>query len=154
MGYGLHEFCFIPELLPVPIHRRKLWNEGSPEMQANSIKFLIPQCKTLEASCGTSVLRNKCPKLRTEINPTPSSSPKSRPHTHFYKAFANKIIYAIFRNAFDGRVMAAGKGRRIIVEPDELSQIVVCLFGIIEKAGRDHSGGIRRDPREKALRNC
>jgi len=55
---------------------------------------------------------------------------------------ANEIICACFGNGFDGCVMAAGKGRRIIIEPDKLGQIVVHLFGVVETPGHDHSGRI------------
>ena len=55
---------------------------------------------------------------------------------------ANEIIYARFGNAFDGCVMAAGKRRRIIIEPDKLGQIIVRIFGVVETPGHDHSGRI------------
>jgi len=68
---------------------------------------------------------------------------KGIPRLDFHRYFlANEIIYAPFRNAFDGSVMAAGAERRVIIVPNELSQIVVPFFGVVEKTGHKRSGRI------------
>ena len=54
----------------------------------------------------------------------------------------NELFCLLVGNAFDGRVMPAGAERSIIIEPDEFSQVVVCLGCVVKKTGHYHSGRI------------
>lgn len=55
---------------------------------------------------------------------------------------ANELFCMLVGNPFDGRIMPTGVRRRIIIEPDEFSQVVVRLCGVVKKTGHNHSGRI------------
>ena len=54
----------------------------------------------------------------------------------------NKILCLPVGNTFDGSVMPAGARRRTIIEPDEFSQAVIRLHGVVEETGHNHGGRI------------
>ena len=70
---------------------------------------------------GTEMTMKRIPRLTCATISSPTRS-----FAHF------------FGNAYDGCIMASGKGRRIMVVLDELRQMVVRLFGAVED-GHDHS---------------
>ena len=54
----------------------------------------------------------------------------------------NKILCLPVRNMFDGSIMPMGARQRTIIEPDEFSQAVICLHGVVKETGHNHGGRI------------